>query len=277
MSVLTVSPSSLDVGALFDPTSGQQAQISQALIAHLLQFILEIVAQAPSGGVNQGSGGAGNHWGWGSPLPDSSTDTPAAAPAGTRFSSLPDTTSSNDRSATPSATARDASLTYNAGGVLQAAPSSGISPASSVVKYTGTGTDKVFNVTNATNRTQSLTYSVQGVNKATITLAPGQTGTFVAGFGDIGTRISPSDAQGNTHPNEKIQEDGDGDPDISAVDGPVDFSGRRINMTQTLSNGRSSGDGDAIRAYQFPTDDAAAMGLAGDPSKTINIVISDPT
>ncbi|WP_205200587.1 hypothetical protein, partial [Burkholderia sp. Cy-637] len=177
-----------------------------------------------------------------------------------------------------------AGLGNNAGGVPQAAASNGVSPDSVKVVNTGTGNDKTFNVTNDTNRPESFTYSVQGQNKGTITLQPGQTGTFVAGSGDIGVRISPSDASGNTHPDEVLYEDGGadngqpggaGNPDISKVDGNKDFGGNATNMTVTLSDGKSAGDGDAIHAYAYSTDDAASMGLAGDPSKTANIVLSD--
>ena len=152
------------------------------------------------------------------------------------------------------------------------------------VIHTGTGDDKTFNFTNNTGKAQSVTYSVKGQNKGTLTLQPGQTGAFVAGSGDEGVRISPSDAQGNTHPDEVLYEDGGagngqaagaGNPDISKVDGNKDFSGAAMNMTVTLSDGRRAGDGDTIHAYQYPTDDAASMGLAGDPSKTANIVMSD--
>ncbi|WP_186167992.1 hypothetical protein [Burkholderia gladioli] len=177
-----------------------------------------------------------------------------------------------------------AGLGNNAGGVPQAAASNGVSPDSVKVVNTGTGNDKTFNVTDDTNRPESFTYSVQGQNKGTITLQPGQTGTFVAGSGDIGVRISPSDASGNTHPDEVLYEDGGadngqpggaGNPDISKVDGNKDFGGNATNMTVTLSDGKSAGDGDAIHAYAYSTDDAASMGLAGDPSKTANIVLSD--
>jgi len=175
-------------------------------------------------------------------------------------------------------------ITLNAGGVPQAKALSGVSPDSIQVVNTGTGTDKTFNVTNVTSHTQSFTYSVQGVNKGTITLQPGQTGTFIAGSGDLGVRISPSDANGNTRPNTVLFEDGGaangqpagvGNPDVSKVDGSYDFAGNKVNMTITLSDGRTAGDGNAIHAYAFSTDDAASMGLAGDPSKTVNIVLSD--
>ncbi len=153
-------------------------------------------------------------------------------------------------------------------------------PQSGKVVEVGTGTDATYHVTNNTAREQSFTYSV-GDTKATVTLQPGETGTFLAGSGDVGERISPSDAQGNTHPDEKIFENGAGgmvagaqNADISAVDGQVDFTGQAINMTVALSDGRTAGDGQTIRAYQNPTDDSAAMGLAGDTSKTFNIVVS---
>lgn len=168
--------------------------------------------------------------------------------------------------------------------MAQAKAISGVDPKSSQVMNTGTGDDKTFNYTNNTGRTESVSCSVQGGNKATMTLKPGETGSFVAGSGDIGVRISPSDAQGNTHPDEVLYEDGGaasgqsagaGNPDASKVDGNKDFDGNASNMTITLSDGRTTGDGDAIRAYMNPTDDAAAMGLAGDASKTVNIVQSD--
>ena len=115
-------------------------------------------------------------------------------------------------------------------------------------------------------------------------MQPGETGAFVAGSGDLGVRISPSDAQGNTHPDEVLYEDGGadngqgtgaGNSDISKVDGGKAFAGRAMKMTVTLSDGKTAGDGDAIRPYLYSTDDAAAMGLAGDPSKTANIVLSN--
>ncbi|MBN3728699.1 hypothetical protein, partial [Burkholderia sp. Ac-20379] len=197
---------------------------------------------------------------------------------------------------TPAATTDDAStgasggapgaagITNNAGGVPQAAATSGVSPDSVKVVNTGTGDDKTFNVTNDTNRPESFTYSVQGQNKGTITLQPGETGSFKASSADIGVRISPSDANGNTKPNEVLYEDGGadngqaagaGNPDISKVDGNKDFGGNATNMTVTMSNGGKAGDGDAIHAYANPTDDAASMGLAGNTSKTANIVLSD--
>lgn len=178
----------------------------------------------------------------------------------------------------------DAAPVQQAPVVAKAAPDPGTAepakPESGQVVKVGTGTDATYNVTNNTAREQSFTYSV-GDTKATVTLKPGETGTFLAGSGDVGERISPSDAQGNTHPDEKIFENGAGgmvagaqNADISAVDGQVDFTGQPINMKVALSDGRTAGDGEAIRAYQNPTDDSAAMGLAGDTSKTFNIVVS---
>lgn len=276
MSTLTISPSSLDTGSLFAPSSNQQTQISQAQIAQLLQLILAVFSQAvAAGGAAGGAAGFGNHSGSDRYPSDTTADTPMDVSPATHVSSVPSTSSSTESNATPSALSRDASIANNAGGVPQAAAVSGISPASSVVVHTGTGNDKFFNVMNDTSRTESFTYSVQGQNKGTITLAPGQAGTFVAAASDIGTRVSPSDPHGATHPNEVLQEDGGGNPDISKVDGPYDFYGNEENMTETLSNGRSSGDGDKIRPYLFSTDDAAAMGLAGDKSNTVNIVMSD--
>ena len=180
--------------------------------------------------------------------------------------------------------AQPLSLSKNAGGVAQAAAISGVDPRSTQVMHTGTGDDKTFNYTNDTDRPESITYSVDGAKKGTMTLQPGETGTFIAGSADSGVRISPSDAQGNSNTNEVLYEDGGagsgqaagaGNPDVSKVDGDKDDNGVASNMTITLSDGRMAGDGDAIRAYQNPTDDAAAMGLAGDTSKTVNIVQSD--
>ena len=97
-------------------------------------------------------------------------------------------------------------------------------------------------------------------------------------------RISPSDKNGATKPNEVLYEDGGadngqgvgaGNPDISKVDGDKDFNGKPMNMTVTMSDGGKAGDGDKIHAYAYSTDDAASMGLAGNTSKTANIVMSD--
>jgi hypothetical protein len=219
--------------------------------------------------------------------PTASSDvTPSTAFTTSRIAQTPD--ASNTADVTDKTTTDDASqtlaLSKNAGGVAQAAAISGVDPRSTQVMHTGTGDDKTFNYTNDTDRAESITYSVDGAKKGTMTLQPGETGTFIAGSADSGVRISPSDAQGNSNTNEVLYEDGGagngqaagaGNPDVSKVDGDKDANGVASNMTITLSDGRTAGDGDAIRAYQNPTDDAAAMGLAGDTSKTVNIVQSD--
>ncbi len=238
----------------------------------------QLAAQQPAatgGGSGGGAPAAAATPSAGTSTPATGTDSGSGTPAATNDAST-NTGSGGGSTAT--------GLSNNAGGVPQAAATSGISPNSVQTVHTGTGDDKTFNVTNNTNRPESFTYSVQGQNKGTITLQPGQTGSFVAGSGDIGVRISPSDASGNTKPNEVLYEDGgadngqaagEGNPDISKVDGDKDFGGNDTNMTVTMSDGKTAGDGDAIHAYAYSTDDAASMGLAGDPSKTANIVLSD--
>ncbi|MGZ7173006.1 hypothetical protein [Burkholderia gladioli] len=272
--------------------NGAQSQLIQ-LLQQLDNAIHQLLARMSSDDDNK-VGGASGAGGGGSPgsFPQLAADPSGAAgggapatavtPAVAAAATPPAGADANPSGGGPSPGA--AGLSNNAGGVPQAAASSGVSPDSVKVVNTGTGNDKTFNVTNDTNRPESFTYSVQGQNKGTITLQPGQTGTFVAGSGDIGVRISPSDASGNTHPDEVLYEDGGadngqpggaGNPDISKVDGNKDFGGNATNMTVTLSDGKSAGDGDAIHAYAYSTDDAASMGLAGDPSKTANIVLSD--
>lgn len=268
MSSLTISPQNFDTGYGFDSVSS--SQLSQQLEQFLLQLISELAPQLFAGTQSKVSGSSRSGGAGGYGFDREASPSPFTPPTGHVF----------DVSASKS----PASLGKNAGGVAQAAAISGVDPASTQVLHTGTGDDKTFNVTNNTSRPESFTYSVQGNNKATMTLQPGETGTFVAGSGDIGVRISPSDASGNTHPNEVLYEDGgadngqaagEGNPDVSKVDGDKDFNGNPMNMTITLSDGRTAGDGDAIRPYMYSTDDAAAMGLAGDPSKTVNIVMSD--
>ncbi|WP_186209467.1 hypothetical protein [Burkholderia gladioli] len=272
--------------------NGAQSQLIQ-LLQQLDNAIHQLLARMSSDDDNK-VGGASGAGGGGSPgsFPQLAADPSGAAgggapatavtPAVAAAATPPAGADANPSGGGPSPGA--AGLSTNAGGVPQAAASSGVSPDSVKVVNTGTGNDKTFNVTNDTNRPESFTYSVQGQNKGTITLQPGQTGTFVAGSGDIGVRISPSDASGNTHPDEVLYEDGGadngqpggaGNPDISKVDGNKDFGGNATNMTVTLSDGKSAGDGEAIHAYAYSTDDAASMGLAGDPSKTANIVLSD--
>lgn len=258
---------------------------------------------AAGGGGGGGGFGGGGFGGGGSPFPMSSKAavTPSASSDATPAGSLTDPTSNasddaldaadllsdDDDDTTPSAlqsATQGTALTKNAGGVSQAAAISGIDPKSSQVMQTGTGTDKTFNYTDDTDREESITYSDEDSKKATMTLEPGETGTFIGGSSDMGVRISPSDAKGDTHTDEVLFEDGGagegqasgvGNEDISKVDGNKDYNGIASNMTITLSDGRLAGDGNKIRAYQNSTDDAAAMGLAGDPSKTVNIVQSD--
>ncbi|PLZ04042.1 hypothetical protein CY652_03485 [Burkholderia sp. WAC0059] len=232
----------------------------------------------PAGGTGAGGSPASSA---GAAATPAATTPPATTPAP---APTPDTGTSTDNDGNTGGSGATPGIANNAGGVPQAAAISGVSPNSSQVVNTGTGNDKTFNVTNDTNRTESFTYSVQGDNKATLTLQPGQTGTFVAGSSDIGVRISPSNAQGATNPDEVLYEDGGaangqaagaGNPDVSKVDGDKDYYGNNENMTVTLSDGRTAGDGDTITPYMYSTDDANAMGLAGDPSKTVNIVMSD--
>ena len=186
----------------------------------------------------------------------------------------------------PAATgeAPGAGLAKNDGGVPQAAAIDGVAANATKVVDTGTGSDRIFNLTNDTSKTKSFEYETEGQKKAVMTLAPGETQAFRAGSKDLGVRIENSDAQGNVKPNEQLFETGGADngqgggvsnDDISNVDGDKDFDGNTEKMTDTLSDGKKAGDGNAIRPYQNPTDDAAAMGLAGDSSKTSNIVVSD--
>lgn len=269
--------------------NGAQSQLIQ-LLQQLDNAIHQLLARMSSDDDNK-VGGASGAGGGGSPgsFPQLAADPSGAAGGGGAPAAATPAAAASPAGADASASSGGPApgapgLGNNAGGVPQAAASNGVSPDSVKVVNTGTGNDKTFNVTNDTNRPESFTYSVQGQNKGTITLQPGQTGTFVAGSGDIGVRISPSDASGNTHPDEVLYEDGGadngqpggaGNPDISKVDGNKDFGGNATNMTVTLSDGKSAGDGDAIHAYAYSTDDAASMGLAGDPSKTANIVLSD--
>ncbi|MGN6525717.1 MAG: hypothetical protein ACTHL8_04960, partial [Burkholderiaceae bacterium] len=127
---------------------------------------------------------------------------------------------------------------------------------------------------------------VRGHNTGTIPLPGGLVGASRGGWGSWGVRSPPPDRNGNAHPDEVLYEDGGadngqakgvGNPDISKVDGNKDFSGKAMNMTVTMSDGGKAGDGDPIHAYAYSTDDAASMGLAGNTSKTANIVMSDAT
>lgn len=282
---ISAADSALDAGSADNPGSQQVAQIIQELMAALKSLL-----SGQNGDDSSSSPAVGGTGRSASPLANYDALPQTSPPNGRNAPIEPNTLNTqhtrNDQ-AQPTGgppSGSPAKLSTNAGGVAQAGAMEGIDPASTQTVNTGTGNDKTFNVTNNTNRPESFTYSVQGQNKATLTLAPGQTGTFVGGSHDIGVRISPSDASGNTHPNEVLYEDGGadngqasgaGNPDVSKVDGNKDFAGNDENMTVTLSDGRTAGDGDAIRPYLYSTDDAAAMGLAGDPSKTVNIVMSD--
>ncbi|MFL9874772.1 hypothetical protein [Paraburkholderia megapolitana] len=303
----TSPANSIDPSSGNSPAGGLNMQQIEQIIQELIAAFQNVLPgsddnsmSSPQGGGGGGGGGSpsfnampqpqpggapGGAPSGGNNAPPPASNPPGGSPGGSPSgSSNPPPPASNPPVGSSSSAA--SGVTNNAGGVPQAGAVDGVSPASTQTMNTGTGNDKTFNVTNDTNRTESFTYSVQGANKATMTLAPGQTGTFTAGSGDIGVRISPSDANGNTKPNEVLYEDGGagsgqaagaGNPDISKVDGNKDFGGNAENMTVTLSDGRTAGDGDAIHAYQYPTDDAASMGLAGDTSKTANIVMSDAT
>ncbi|WP_175012055.1 hypothetical protein [Burkholderia lata] len=271
-----------DAGSADNPGSQQIAQIIQELMAELKSLLSGQNGNDASSSPPVGSTGRSAP-----PLANREVQ-PQALPSNGQHAPVdPDTQPTRNDQNLPvdgAPSGSPAKLSTNTGGVAQAGAIDGVAPASTQTVHTGTGDDKTFNVTNNTNRPESFTYAVQGQNKATLTLAPGQTGTFVGGSHDIGVRISPSDANGNTHPDEVLYEDGGadngqasgaGNPDVSKVDGDKDFAGNHENMTVTLSDGRTAGDGDAIRPYMYSTDDAAAMGLAGDPSKTVNIVMSD--
>ncbi|WP_176045412.1 hypothetical protein [Burkholderia sp. BCC1644] len=278
-----------DAGSADNPGSQQVAQIIQELMAALKSLLSgqngDDSSSPPAvGGTSRSAPPLANYDALPQTSPQTSRQNGPNAPIDPNTQNTQNTRHDQIRPTGGPLSGSPAKLSTNTGGVAQAGAIEGIDPASTQTVNTGTGNDKTFNVTNNTNRPESFTYSVQGQNKATLTLAPGQTGTFVGGSHDIGVRISPSDASGNTHPDEVLYEDGGadngqassaGNPDVSKVDGDKDFAGNDENMTVTLSNGRTAGDGDAIRPYLYSTDDAAAMGLAGDPSKTVNIVMSD--
>ena len=259
-------------GVLDPQTAEMLAYIARMFEARMQQ---QQQAPQPDGGV----GGAG-----GAPAAGGGATAPQAAVAAPATAALPPT---QDTTAVPPAAtggAADAGLSKNEGGVAQAAAIDGVAPNATKVVDTGTGSDRTFNVTNDTSSTKSFEYETEGQKKAVMTLAPGETQAFKADSRDLGVRIENSDAQGNVKPNEQLFETGGADSgqgvvesndDISNVDGDKDVDGRTEKMTDTLSDGKRAGDGDAIRSYQNPTDDAAAMGLAGDSSKTSNIVVSD--
>ena len=243
-----------------------------AYIARVFEAMLQRQQQesqddgsAGVGGVDGGGGGGASALG-GAAAPAAAQATATPAPASPATGGAPAT-----------------GVIDNAGGVPQAAAIDGVAPNATKVVDTGTGTDRTFNVTNDTNTAKSFEYESEGQKKAVMTLAPGETEAFKAGSKDLGVRIENSDAQGNVKPNEQLFETGGADngqavgasnDDISNVDGDKDVDGNTEKMTDTLSDGKKAGDGNAIRPYQNPTDDAAAMGLAGDSSMTSNVVVS---
>ena len=253
-------------GTGLDPQTAEMlAYIARMFEARMQQQ--QQAAQPDDGVAGIGGGGGG--------APQAAAAAPAAMPPTQDTSAVPP--------AGPGGPA-DAGLTRNAGGVPQAAAIDGVAPNATKAVDTGTGSDRTFNVTNDTRQTKSFEYETEGQKKAVMTLAPGETEAFKASSRDLGVRIENSDAQGSVKPNEQLFETGGADngqaagvsnDDISNVDGDKDVDGRPEKMTDTLSDGKKAGDGDAIRPYQNPTDDAAAMGLAGDGSMTSNIVVSD--
>lgn len=281
------------------PNSGSQAsgggldpQTMEMLayIARMFEARMQQQQQASQPDAGAGAGPVGGAGG-GSPAPAVGGDAGgggvpqngAAAPAGPT-AALPPT---QDTTAVPVAGkggAPGAGLTLNEGGVAQAPAIDGVAPNATKVVDTGTGTDRIINMTNNSDRTKSFEYETAGKEKAVMTLAPHETEAFRAGSKDLAVRTENSDAQGNVHPNEQLFETGGSDngqaagvsnDDISNVDGNVGFDGKEEKMTDTLSDGKKAGDGNKIRPYQNPTDDAAAMGLAGDSSLTSNVVVSD--
>jgi hypothetical protein len=292
LQALTDPDAGADAAGAADPLSadapqgsaggGMDPQLAEMLayIARAFEAMLAQQAQQGSGdddGV-QGIGGGGGAPVGGGAAPALAGAAPAAAPVA---SDAPPAASTGPAAANASTAA---GLTLNEGGVAQAPAIDGVAPNAAKVVDTGTGTDRVFNITNNTNSTKSFEYETEGKQKAVITEKPGETDAIRAGKGDLGVRIESSDEKGNVRPGEQLFETGGSDngqaagvsnDDISNVDGNKGFDGQVEKMTDTLSDGRRAGDGDAIRPYQNPTDDAAAMGLAGDSSLTSNIVVSN--
>ena len=286
MQVLTDATSNSNTGA---SGAGGQSQGGAGLdpqIAEMLAYIARMFeARMQQQQASQPDDGGGAERGGAPAVGGGAGAGAGAAPAGAATTAvLPPT---QDTSATPPAAAggaADARLNNNDGGVPQAAAIDGVAPNTGKTVDTGTGCDRTFNVTNDSNQAKSFEYEAEGQKKAVMTLAPHETEAFKASSKDLGVRIENSDAQGNVKPGEQLFETGGadngqgvgvGNDDISNVDGDTGFDGRKEKMTDTLSDGKKAGDGDAIRPYQNPTDDAAAMGLAGDSSKTSNIVVSD--
>jgi hypothetical protein len=178
----------------------------------------------------------------------------------------------------------------NPGGSSTGPGSSG-SPAgvsSGSVGYAGNGTDETYHVVNKTNHAEYLTYTDTNGGSCTISLGAGQSGTIYAAASAVGGRITPDGTTPNPSTKEKLFENGatlipgtnlvqyplTQNPDISAVDSQTDGSGNPINIVVTLPNGLTAGDGQPIRAYQYSTDDSAAMGLAGSSASEMTVTFS---
>jgi len=256
------------------------AQRSQQLIQDIT--VLTLLEQMMQGTFNETSPSTRNPLSGAAPAATASIRAPI--PNAQNIAAIAKNVPSGNGASVNASVASPAGFSKNSGGVPQTNAVSGVAPGSSQTVNAGTGDDETYNVSNDTNRAESFTYSVQGVNKATITVAPGQTKTITAGSGDIGVRISPSDMNGAQHTDEVLFENGGAangqragaeNIDISMVDGSKDFAGNAVNMTATLSDRKTAGDDDTIRPYRYSADDAAAMGLVSDPSKTVSIVISN--
>lgn len=166
----------------------------------------------------------------------------------------------------------------------------GISPYSDQLHETGTGTGQFFNVTNNTGREQTYVFQSKGVPLAVMTLQDGETGTFEAGPNTPEIRITTSDAQGRTNPNQLLFEDHieirDGkvfhNPDFSKVDGILGYDGRPLAVTGNDGiGGHVFGDGTTTGSYDYDIEDQVTgptnpMSLAQNPSNTYNLVFYDP-
>lgn len=296
-------------------TSQQLEQVIQQLMQLLRQMLKPMLPDQGVGGGSGGGGGAqpasmpsgagaasSGSGGGGTPPAGSAA---SGAPVSGGLPVMESKQSSNAQNggngsassgSSPSTTASGGlppGVTTNAGGIAQAQAVNGISPNSSQVVDLNNGdnisnpsdpNNKYMNVTNATSRPESFKYSDTNTGgTGEMTLQPGQTGTFVGSKQAIGDRVDPSTPSGAEPTTAEVRfEDGvtpgntsQQNPDVSNVDGNSDANGKPINMMVTLGDGRMAGNGDSIRAYQNPTDDAAAMQLAGDTSNTDNIVVSD--
>lgn len=174
----------------------------------------------------------------------------------------------------------------------------GVSPDSTQLVSTGTGNGHYFNVVNNTDRPQTFAFSSNSSNtsgysnniNATMTLQPGETGTFESGSNVPGIRINSSGPNGETHGNEALYEDtveqnpmGGGvvhNPDVSDVAGKSSYDGRPQRIA--VSDGtRWIGDGTETGVYDYDVEDkdpnraTNPMNMALDPSNTYTIVFSD--